>query len=414
MSGLQMPAGDPAALEAAAAALGRYAGQVGDLAGATHRSTTGIAADGDWTGGAADAYTAYTGGLVTGVAGMEQPLGRVPAAVAGYAAALRAAQARVGAYQSYARQVSTVQGPISRTEAAQIQTQAQELETYASEALTGLEEAARQTGAALNEIAQALNHVFDGSGPFHSWLENITRPWDSSAGDAFLEALLLRGEKAEKVFEEAAKAAKEGKQFLEDLPAKLDAEFEDIVGGTMQEMLKGNAGLAELEAATERWQNLRDAAQTFAAGVDDEPAESTLLRLLPGLKAFDVVSNAASVVGGAYLLADPPEYDHGALRAVDRVAGVASIASGGIGLAVNAGVDFTALSVGAMSLSWVPVVGTALGVGAGLFLAGDWAYHHTHQIAHAFDVARHTVAHVADDVGHGLSTGLSDITGGLL
>lgn len=27
---------------------------------------------------------------------------------------------------------------------------------------------------------------------------------------------------------------------------------------------------------------------------------------------------------------------------------------------------------------------------------------------------QHTAAHVADDVGHGISTGLSDITGGLL
>ena len=414
MSALRMPGGDPAALEAAAAALGRYASQVGNLASATHRSTTGIAADGDWTGGAANAYAAYTGGLASGVAGMEQPLGRIPAAVAGYAAALRTAQARVGAYQSYANQVSALQGPISQAEAAQIRTQAQELETYAGEALAGLQEAAGQAAAALNAIAQALVHVFDDSGPFHSWLETITRPWDAAAGDAFLEALLMRGEKAAGVFEEAAKAAKEGKQFLADLPAQLDAQFKSIVGGTMQEMLKGNAGLAELEAATQRWQNLQDAAQTFSAGLGEDPAKSTLLKLLPGLKVFGSVADVAGVAGGIYLLAKPPEYDHGALQGVDRVAGAASIASGGIGLAANIGVDFGALSVGAMSLSWVPVAGTVIGVGAGLYLAGDWAYHHTHQIAHAFDVARHTVAHVADNIGHGLATGLSDITGGLL
>jgi hypothetical protein len=41
-------------------------------------------------------------------------------------------------------------------------------------------------------------------------------------------------------------------------------------------------------------------------------------------------------------------------------------------------------------------------------------YHNTHQIAHAYDAARHGVASAADDVGHAAAQGLGDLTGGLL
>jgi len=46
----------------------------------------------------------------------------------------------------------------------------------------------------------------------------------------------------------------------------------------------------------------------------------------------------------------------------------------------------------------LPGVGEVVAAAAGLYLVGDWAYHNTHAISHTFDSARHTAAHVADDL----------------
>lgn len=429
-----MPAGNPAALESAAAELGRYASRIGDLAAATHRSTAGAVTDGDWTGGAADAYTAYTGGLVSGIGGMEQPLSRIPHAVSGYAAALRTAQSKVGAYQAYADQVNRIQGPVSATEAATIKTQSQQLETDARHALEGLDAAKKEAASALKAIGESLDQVFGKDGTFRKWLETIARPWDGAAGDAFLEALLKKGETAEEAFKEGEKAAEEGKNFLKELPGKLEDEWHNILDDSIQELLNGNA---DGPTATARFMQLQDAVETFSADIGEAPAKSGLLRALPGLRVFGGVTSAAGLIGGLYTAIAPPEYDHGAMRTAARVAGGAAAVGGGIGLGSSLGLigGDTIATVAGASLT-VPGIGEAVGVGAGLYLTGDYIYHHTHQIAHAFDVARHTVAHYADDVGggiasaaktvghgiasgagtveHGISSGLSDVTGGLL
>lgn len=394
-----MPAGDPAALEESAAEVGRYASQVGDLAAATRKSVTGITADGDWTGSAASAFTAYTGGLSSGVAGMEQPLGRVPAAVAGYAAALRTAQARVDAYQSYASQVAAFTGPVSGpVTAAQAQAEAQALRSSASDALAGLERAAQDAAGLLQAIAETLERVFDDSGPFHSWLEKVARPWDAAGGDAWVEAAIGRAEKVEEDFDKELEAAKD---FMKDLPGKLTAQREKILGGMWDEVFAEKADLAALTPAIQRLQTLRDAMQGFGeAAVKADPP--LLARLLPGLKGLGILSGAATAIGGAYYLAAPPDYDHGAMRVATRGAGIASILGGAEGVAANAGVEFAGGSL-------IPGVGEAVAVGAGLYLTGDYIYHNTHQIAHTFDtarhataqgldVARHTAAHYADDV----------------
>jgi uncharacterized protein YukE len=411
VSDLPMPPGDPAAIEDAAAAIGRYAVQVGDLAAATHRTMTGVVAGGEWTGSAVDAYTVWTRGLVRGVAGMEEPFAQVPRAVAGYAAALRTAQARVGEYNDCQQRAAAFQGPVSPAMSSSVQAGLQALRAYAEDALTALDQAADAAGRALNSIAETLDHVFGASGPFRAWLENVTRPWDAAAADAILEVLEGKGEEAEK----AAEWAREGlpEELAKTMNEMLKAPLSEAAARTNLADAAASGDLQELDAILERWQNLRGAAQAFT---DDWGAETSplLARLLPGLKGLGAAADAATVIGGVYTMISPPEYDGGNLRAIDRVAGGAAAFGGAAGLAVTAGVDFSALSIGAFGLSFVPVAGQVLAVGAGLYLAGDWAYHHTHQIAHAFDTARHTAAHYADDVGHAASTGLSDITDGIL
>jgi len=396
-----MPAGSPQALEQAADQLRQLAVQAGDLAAASRKSMEGAALDADWTGKAADGYTAWTSGLASGVGRMEAPLAQLPPAVDRYAAALRTAQQRVGACQAYARQVSQFTGPVTTAQAAQIRAQSQALASDADDSLTMLEQTGKALAWALEKAAAGLNYAFDDSGPFHAWLENLTRPVDALAGDIWAEMVISRGDKAKEAAEFVADLNKE---FAEETVKLLSPAARDALNsfGDLPD-LAADGDLQELDAALAEWQRLHG----LTEAVSNSALKGTsplLARLLPDLKIGGGVLDAAAIAGGIYNIVKPPEYDHGSLRWLTRGAGMASVADGAIGIAEKAGfVDFDELAVGAIDLSFVPGAGEALGVAAGLYLAGDYIYHNTHQIAHTFDSARHEVAHVADDVGHDLN-----------
>jgi uncharacterized protein YukE len=399
MSGLAMPAGDPAAMEEAAGTLSRYSSQIATLSDST-RSTTGrIATNADWTGSSADAYTQFTGSLATGIGGMESPLRSVPGAVAGYAAALRDAQARVSDYESYTQQANSIAGPVSVQEKAQITTNTQQLQDTAQTALDGLEEAARAAQSELDRIGNLLAEVFGADGPFRDWLETITRPWDSAAADAILEGIITHGETLEEEFEKGTKAAKAAQAAFE---AALDSDFKDIVGRTMQDMLKGTAGLDDLKDAVENWKVLAQWTTEAASkgGALSLPEESTLLRMLPALKNLGRGADVLGIIGGTYTVISPPAYDQGGARVGARVAGGAMAVGSAVGLAgsIAAGSGAAWATSAVIGSLTIPGIGEGVAAAAGLYLVGDWAYHNTHAIAHTFDSARHTAAHYADDL----------------
>ena len=405
-----MPAGDPAALEEAAGNLRSYAGQIAALSEST-RSTTGqIATNADWTGSSADAYTAFSGSFAAGLEGMQHPLQSVPGAVAGYAAALRDAQSKVSDYESFAQQVNSFTGPVTVQEKTQIDAEAQQRMSRAEIALEGLERAARDAESALKSIAKGLDDAFGSEGPFRTWLENLTRPWDSVGADAILEGVIQHGEELEEEFKKTEKAVKEAQKAAEEadkaLQTALDSDFQDIVGSVMKDMVKGNADVNDLRNAVENWEVVASWARQAASkgGALDAPEESTLLKLLPYLKNVGRAGDLLGVIGGTYTLVSPPDYDHGGTRAAARVAGGAlalgsaaglagSIAAGTTGVAA----DLATTAILGTSLT-IPGVGEVVAAAAGLYLVGDWVYHNTHAIAHTFDSARHTAAHVADDL----------------
>jgi uncharacterized protein YukE len=397
-----MPAGDPAALEEAAGSLRSYAGQIATLSDST-RSTTGrIAGNADWTGDSADAYTGFTGSFATGIGGMTHPLQSVPGAVAGYAAALRDAQSKVGDYESFAQQVNSIVGPVSTQEKAQIDTELTQRTSTAQTALDGLEQAAREAESALKTIGDALDDVFGSEGPFRTWLENITRPWDSAAGDAALEAILTHGETLEKAFEKTKGSAEAAQKALD---AALDSDFQDIVGRTMQDMLKGTAGLDDLKNAVENWKVAAQWATEAASkgGALNLPEETKLVSMLPFLKNLGRAGDVVGIIGGTYTAISPPDYDHGGMRVAARVAGGAMAFGSALGLAgsiaaAGSGTAATLATTAVLGSLTIPGIGEVVAAGAGLYLVGDWAYHNTHLIAHTFDSARHTAAHYADDL----------------
>jgi uncharacterized protein YukE len=387
-----MPAGDPAAIEDAAASLRSHGNRIAALGDATRSATGRIAANADWTGASADAYAEFTGSFATGIGNMEHPLRAVPGTVAAYAAALRNAQSKVGDYADYARQVNSFVGPVTVQEKAQIEAVAQERMTTAQTALDELERAARDAATGLARIGKLLDDVFRSEGPFRTWLENITRPWDSVGADAILEGVIKHGESLEEEFKKTTKAAQAAQKALETV---LDTDFKDIVGTVMRDMLKGNAGVPDLRNAVSNWETVAQWAKEAAAkgGALDLPEETMLLRLLPYLKNLGRAADVLGIIGGTYTVISPPEYDHGGLRAGARVAGAALALGSGAGLAGSFGL----LGTGTAALV-VPGVGEVVAAAGGLFLVGDWAYHNTHTIAHTFDSARHTAAHYADDL----------------
>jgi uncharacterized protein YukE len=400
-----MPAGDPAALTAAANSLRSYAGQIATLSAST-RSTAGqVAANADWTGSSADAYTAFTTNFASGMDGFHGPLMSIPGAMASYSAALADAQAKVTSYQTYAQQVNS-SGPVTAQENATIQAEAKLLMGEAEVALDNLEREADAAVRVLKSIGKEIDDIFGSEGPVRTWLETITRPWDSAGADAVLETFIDRGkdleeefEKAEKAFDEAGKASAAAKaEIASKLEAALDSDFKTIVGGVMHDMATGKANVTDLADAVSKWQVIaqwtKDDADAATAAIDasaaSAPEKEALLKLLPALENLGRVADALGIIGGTYTAFSPPDYDTGTMRAVARGAGFALAGGSAVGLAASFG------WLGASA--FVPGVGEAVAAAAGLYLVGDWAYHNTHQIAHTFDSARHTAAHYADDL----------------
>lgn len=108
MSGalLPVPPGDPDALESYASTLAAATGQIDALASSTVRVTAGIKSNANWTGSAAEGYSAFTGSLAQNVSGTVSHLNRIASAVRDYAGCLRTAKEKVAAYNKAAEAAS--------------------------------------------------------------------------------------------------------------------------------------------------------------------------------------------------------------------------------------------------------------------------------------------------------------------
>jgi len=176
--GITMPSGDPGLLEQLAARLEAIAEGTADLGASTRQVIASIRSDAAWTGDAADAYTAFTDNLTQGVAAAPAPLTKIASAIRDYAACLRTAQERVGAYTSSAA-VAEVSGNDSGYVSA-AETAAQN-----ADAAIAAWQAAGDRAAAAVDAARAqlrLGDLFGSQGPVTSWLGRQPVPSDTLAG----------------------------------------------------------------------------------------------------------------------------------------------------------------------------------------------------------------------------------------
>jgi uncharacterized protein YukE len=106
LSLLPVPPGDPDALDSYASTLTSAADQLDALASSTVRVTAAIKSNANWTGSAAEGYSAFTGSLAHSVGGTVPDLNRIASAVRDYAGYLRTAQEKVAAYNKAAEAAS--------------------------------------------------------------------------------------------------------------------------------------------------------------------------------------------------------------------------------------------------------------------------------------------------------------------
>jgi hypothetical protein len=171
-----MPGGDPSLLEQLAAQLEAIAEGSGGLGASTRQVTASIRSGAEWTGDAADAYTAFTGNLAQGVVATQAPLSRVAVAVRDYAGFLRTAQQKVTAYTS-AAEVAQVSGNDSGYVSL-----ANSAAQAAEAAVSACQAAANHAAAEVTAATGQLGEVFGSQGPVQSWLARQPMGWDTLAG----------------------------------------------------------------------------------------------------------------------------------------------------------------------------------------------------------------------------------------
>ena len=171
-----MPAGDPGVLEELAARLDAAARGSADLGAGTRQVTASIRSAADWTGDAADAYTAFTGDLSRGAAAAAPPLARIAAAIGDYAGYLRAAQQNVAAAASAAQAAQVSGNDIGYVTAAEAASQ------QAVAAVSAWQAAGDRAAGEVSAAAGELGSLFGARGPVGAWLDRQHVRWDSLAG----------------------------------------------------------------------------------------------------------------------------------------------------------------------------------------------------------------------------------------
>lgn len=369
--GLSMPGGDPAALEQYAAQLEAAANGTGSLSASSRRVTGDIRTGAGWTGDAADGYTAFTGNLSSGVGNMESPLSRIASAVRDYAGSLRTAQQRVAAYSAAAQAAGATGHPADVASA-------QAAESDATAAVTAQQAEGDHAAAAVRAATSEMENPFGPDGPVRDWIEKIHAPWDSLAGDAAVARVLARASEGETIVKDAEKFAKELPGLMENKFAELDSSLE-ARGASWAEQV--DATLQADDDYKAIW-SLNEV--TKAAGQD-------LTRGAGVARGVGLASDALGVVGDGFVLAKPE--DGGAMGWVDR-----GVAGANLGLSGADGVA-TAIAI-AGGTAEIPVAGQVALVGTGLYLGGDYLYHHWTPFRDVANDVGHATVQGADDVGH--------------
>ncbi len=197
-----------------------------------------------------------------------------------------------------------------------------------------------------------------------SWMEKLHAPWDLLASDKWLDLGITRGEAVTDAVESA----------VEGLPELISGWWSEV-SALAHEAEIGLAPWDDVNALARRFTALAQAAEVFT---EDWATRTGWIGKATAIgRGFGFVMNVTGILGDVLTFKDPP--DQGAMGNVDR------------GVAVVNGV----LVIANMVLDDIPVVGEVVMIGTGLYLGGDYAYHHWPWFHDTCDTVGHSVAAAA-------------------
>lgn len=318
--------------------------------------------------------------MATTVSQGEAPLQRIAAAVREVADSLEQGQRRVRdaaarATAAARQEVRTVHAAtqadadalaaqVERTTQAAVDAARLEA-TAASEAV---DEAARRAAEVVRTAAEDLHRALEVNDSFHA-------PYDALAGDSWVSLLLRR--------------AAAPKDFASGLEALERSWFSEDVGALAQAADHGEASWEQVAAQYGRFAAKSDAASAFS---QQWLSDTALLRgVSPVLEGLAKVTGPTAIVGDLAVAVAPP--DEGAMGWVDRGAAV-----------TNGGLIAADLALGG-----IPVVGEVAIVATGVYLGGNYLYHHWTPFHDLCDTVGNTTVSVAKDVGHAVGSAASSV-----
>ena len=376
-----MPGGDPVMLEHLAAQLETAARGAGSLADSTGQVTADVRSAAEWTGDAADNYTAFTKNLATGVNGTGAPLAQIAAAVREYAGSLRTAQQKVTAYATAARTAQAAGNSPASVASAELAGE------DAATAVAAQQTAGDQATAMVRAASRELTDPFGPDGVVRAWIERVHVPWDSLAGDAVLGRYLAVAAGGREDLELA-------EEFAKGLPTLMSGTFSEFVNPWMSALGRGEATEAELASA------LREFTSDYEAiGALNTAWKAGGKAALSDSRLLDSVAEGSDLlaIGGDIYTEIKPE-DSGAMAWADRgAAGVNAAAAG-----LDGGYAVAGLIAG--TTFEIPVAGEVALVGTGLYLGADYLYHHWTPFRDVANDTGHAVASIAKDTWHDVTS----------
>ena len=286
------------------------------------------------------------------------------------------------------------------TEVGKIAGQLNDLQTQYNAQVTANNTAAQACSSALTSSVESFSGkskpagdestnpfvaLWDDTEGVRAQMDQMKAPWDVLAGDHWIGKLV--------------EAGKLPKEFLDDLDKFADEKWQELFpGGKIPDSAEG------IESLISRWESTMDAASVFGQDFADT---SRAASLLPFASTFSNVLGGASLIGDAGVLISPE--DSGVMGWVDRGAAGANGLFTGMGLA-GAGASALGMDGLAASLA-VPGWGEAVAVGAGLYLGGDYLYHHWTWFHNTANSVASTTVSIAKDAWHGAESGAKKVLG---
>jgi uncharacterized protein YukE len=414
---------DPAALESWARQLTDCADAFDSLIGETSRVTTNAADRAEWTGSASDAYRQFCAGVVQSAGRVPDALREIGSAVGTYAQTLAAAQQQV---RSAVQQANST--PAAGRQAA-LDSALQVSATAGEQAKAGAQTAAAQVDSAKSGLAGMWDHTEPG----RKVIEFVLAPFDTVAADHWIDLLKeMAGQPADWLKDadaslaEITKLRASGASYadLRNLMIETGGKFDriwsmsDAWEAFSPSWLKAAAGsISEIRGLSNVLTGLglvADASTLISP--QDHGVMATIDRIAAGSNAVAMLLQqgfSRKLITFKPADADPDaEAGTGEATAEADAAGDA-VAEGGGEVATEAAVDTGLITLNA-SLDWVPVAGEVVMIGTGVYLAGDFLYHHWTPFRDVADAIGHGTVRVVKDIGsgieHGVLSGLNDLT----